>query len=147
MEAKSKLVDLKNKAIDSLEIWINERIDDLAAQNPQMKVASVYLKRGAKNYLTKERSKIEGMIDSAALFICDENGNIDADLLFNDMMSMFREMDELPFGKGFVHGTIGKGAIRFQLPDNPVVNLLFGNTGALKITENDFMELKSLFLV
>jgi hypothetical protein len=28
-----------------------------------------------------------------------------------------------------------------------VVNLLFGNTGAFKITESDFVELKNLFLV
>lgn len=103
------------------------------------------MKRGAKNYLTRERGKIENVIDNAALFICDEQGNIDADMLFKDMMTMFREMDETPFGKGLVQGTVGKGIIRLKLPDNPIFNLMFGNTGAIKITEADFLELKELF--
>jgi hypothetical protein len=145
MEAKEKLLDLKNKTIDSLEVWIDGRIDDFVAQNPNLKIASVYMKRGAKNYLARERGKIENVIDNAALFICDEQGNIDADMLFKDMMTMFREMDETPFGKGLVQGTVGKGIIRLKLPDNPIFNLMFGNTGAIKITEADFLELKELF--
>ena len=66
-------------------------------------------------------------------------------MLFKDMMTMFRDMDETPFGKGFIKGTIGKGVIRLKLPENPIFNLMFGNTGAIKITEADFMELKELF--
>ena len=145
MEAKEKLLDLKNKTIDSLEVWIDGRIDDFVAQNPNLKIASVHMKRGAKNYLARERGKIENVIDNAALFICDEQGNIDTDMLFKDMMTMFREMDETPFGKGLVQGTVGKGIIRLKLPDNPIFNLMFGNTGAIKITEADFLELKELF--
>lgn len=145
MEAKDKLISLKNKMVDSLEVWADNRIDDFVSQNPNLKVASVYMKRGAKNYLARERDKIENVIDNASLFICDEDGNIDADMLFKDMMTMFKDMDETPFGKGFLQGTIGKGMIRFKLPDNPVFNLMFGNTGAIKITEADFIELKDLF--
>lgn len=145
MEAKDKLISLKDKIIDSLEVWADNRIDDFVSQNPNLKVTSVYMKRGAKNYLTRERDKIENVIDNASLFICDEDGNIDADMLFKDMMTMFKDMDETPFGTGFLQGTIGKGMIRFKLPDNPVFNLMFGNTGAIKITEADFIELKDLF--
>lgn len=145
MEMKDKLIEFKDKAIDSLEVWIDGRIDDFVSQNPNMKIASIYMKRGAKNYLARERGNIEKTIDNAALFICDEEGNIDSDMLFDDMMTMFRDMDETTFGKGLVKGTIGKGIIRFKLPDNPVFNLMFGNTGAIKITEADFLELKELF--
>lgn len=145
MEAKDKMISLKDKMIDSLEAWADNRIDDFVTQNPKMKVASIYMKRGAKNYLARERGKLEDTIDSASLFICDEEGNVDADMLFNDMMTMFREMEETTFGKGLLQGTIGKGVIRFKLPDNPIFNLMFGNTGAIKITEADFLELKDLF--
>lgn len=145
MEAKEKLLGLKDKMIDSLEAWADNRIDDFVSQNPNLKVASVYMKRGAKNYLARERGKIENVIDNAALFICDEDGNIDADMLFKDMMTMFKDMEETSFGKGLFQGTIGKGTIRLKLPDNPVFNLMFGNTGAIKITEADFIELKELF--
>ena len=145
MEVKSNLINFKEKLANSFEVWADGRIDDFVVQNPNLKIASVYMKRGVKNYLVKEKGKIDGMIDSAALFLCDEEGNIDADMLFNDMLTMFRDMDEMPFGKGFLQGTIGKGVLRFQLPDNPVFNLLFGNTGAIKITDADFIELKELF--
>ena len=145
MDVKDNITGLKDKMIDSLEVWADNRIDDFVSQNPNLKVASVYMKRGAKNYLARERGKIGDMIDSASLFICDGEGNIDADMLFKDMMTMFRDMDETPFGKGFIKGTIGKGVIRLKLPENPIFNLMFGNTGAIKITEADFMELKELF--
>ena len=103
------------------------------------------MKRGAKNYLARERGRIENTIDNASLFICDEEGNIDADMLFDDMLKMFKDMEETPFGKGMFQGTVGKGVIRLKLPENPVFNLMFGNTGAIKITEADLLELKELF--
>lgn len=144
MEAKEKITEFKEKAFDALESWMEGRIDDFASNNPKMKIASIYMKRGARNYLARERGKIGQAIDNASLFLCDENGNIDSDLLFDDLITMFKEMDETEFGKGFIRGTIGKGVIRFELPDNPVMNLLFGDTGAIKITEDDFLELKEL---
>ena len=55
-------------------------------------------------------------------------------------------MEEMPFGKGFIRGTIGKGSIRFALPDNPITSILFGKTGAIKITDADLMELKKLLI-
>lgn len=145
MEAKKNITELKEKLAESLKTWIEERIDSLAAANPKLKIASVYLKRGATNYIARESGKIDKMIDDAALFICDEEGNFSPDMLFDDLMTMLREMEEVPFGSGLMQGTIGKGVIRFKLPDNPVFSLLFGDTGAIKITEADFMELKDIF--
>ena len=74
MDVKDNITGLKDKMIDSLEVWADNRIDDFVSQNPNLKVASVYMKRGAKNYLARERGKIGDMIDSASLFICDEEG-------------------------------------------------------------------------
>lgn len=145
MEAKKNITELKEKLAESLKTWMEERIDSLAAANPKLKIASVYLKRGATNYIARESGKIDKMIDDAALFICDEEGNFSPDMLFDDLMTMLREMEEVPFGSGLMQGTIGKGVIRFKLPDNPVFSLLFGDTGAIKITEADFMELKDIF--
>lgn len=145
MEAKKNITELKEKLSESLKTWLEERIDSLAAANPKLKIASIYLKRGATNYIARESGKIDKMIDDAALFICDEEGNFSPDMLFDDLMTMLREMEEVPFGSGLMQGTIGKGVIRFKLPENPVFNLLFGDTGAIKITEADFMELKDIF--
>lgn len=68
MEVKKNITELKDKLADSLQLWIDERIDGLVLNNPQLKVASVYLKRGAKNFLAKQKDGIGDMIDNAALF-------------------------------------------------------------------------------
>lgn len=138
--------ELKDKAIATLQVWAEDRINGLVAGNPGLAMASVYLKRGVKNYLAREKERIGGMIDDASMFICDANGNMDADALFSDFMSVFRNMGEISFGKGLIHGTIGKGVIRFILPENPITGLLFGNTGAIRITEADLMELKKMLV-
>lgn len=144
MNAKMEMDELKNRLMRSVGKWADGRIDDFVVSNPRMKTASVYMKRGVKNYLAKENKAISGMIDGVSLFLCDENGCVDADMVFNDLMAMFNESDEVPFGAGFLRGAIGKGVIRFQLPDNPIMTLLFGNSQAIKITSADFMELKDM---
>lgn len=136
------ITTFKNNIFDTLQSWIDERIDSLVENNPRLQIASVYIKRGVKNYILREHDKINSFIDNATLFLCDESGSIDTETLFNDMMNVFCDMEEVPFGKGFIQGTIGKGTIRFALPNNPVVNILFGDTGAIKITEADILELK-----
>lgn len=136
--------ELKDKSVKALQSWAEIRIDALATSHPNLAVASVYLKRGARNWLERESDRISEMIDDASLFICDKNGNIDADMLFSDLLSSFKNMDEVPFGKGFIQGTAGKGVIRFVIPNNPITGLLFGDTGAIRITETDLKELKMI---
>lgn len=144
MEAKIKMEEMKERLLCSIGKWANSRIDEFAESHPRMKTASVYMKRGVKNYLAREDKNISDMIDNFALFVCNEDGCIDMDMVFNDLMTMFEQSDEIPFGKGLLQGTIGKGVIRFQLPDNPIVSLFFGNSQAVKITSLDFMELKDM---
>jgi len=139
-----KAGELKDRLICSIGKWADSRIDDFAECNPRMRTASVYMKRGIKNWLVREDKAIAEMIDGVAMFVCDENGEIDAGMVFDDLMTMFAEADEVPFGSGLLRGTIGKGVIRFQLPDNPIMSLLFGNSQAIKITATDFKELKAM---
>ena len=63
---------------------------------------------------------------------------------FEDRMKMLAAMDEVPFGRGIIRGTIGKGVIRIEVPDGPVWGLLFGNTGAIKLTADDFNALRNI---
>lgn len=138
--------ELKDKSVKALQLWTESRIDALATNHPNLSVASVYLKRGARNWLERESDRIGAMIDDASLFICDKNGDIDADMLFSDLLSAFKNMDEVPFGKGFIQGTAGKGVIRFVIPNSPITGLLFGDTGAIRITEEDLKELKDIII-
>lgn len=136
--------ELKNRLLDSIEGWIEERIDTLATEHPKIAPATVYLKRGAHNYFFKERKRIDEMLGQIEMFIADENGNVNVDTLFNDFISMFKEIEERPFNAGPLHGNLGRGAVCIDIPDNFVWTLLFGDCNTIRITTEDFMELKNM---
>lgn len=136
--------ELKKKLLDSADFWVEQRIDELVERNPKMAVASVYLKRGARNWLAKERDTISKTMDGVAMFIADGEGNVNTETLFDDLINLFTAMDEMPYDYGMVKGTIGKGKIRIDIPDNILTNILFGNSDAITITDDDIKELKEL---
>ena len=146
MELKEKLEAVKTKFNRAAHTWIDDRIDDFTRNNPQLKTVSTYLKRGAKNYLLKEDKKINELIDGLSLFICDENGNIDVNMLFDDFIEMFNSMEEREFNLDILKGNLGSGAMKIEIPNNLLTNLVFGNMGYIRITSGDLVELKKLFI-
>lgn len=137
---------LKDKLLDSLDLWLEERIDDMIKDNTSLAIPSVYLKRGCHNIINKYEGKISEGIDNAALFLTDENGNIDAKTVFEDIMKIFSSMEETSFDLGIIKGIVGKGKISLTLPDNILTNIVFGSNKAITLNENDFLELKDLLL-
>ena len=139
------ITELKKKFADSADFWIEQRIDDMAAKNPRLSVVSVYLKKGAKNWLSREKENISKYIDNAALFIADDHGEVSMDTFFDDMMNLFGTMEDMPYDYGMLRGTIGHGKIRIDIPNNILANILFGNNEAITITGEDLKEFKELF--
>lgn len=137
---------LKDKVLDSLDLWLEERIDDMIKDNTSLAIPSVYLKRGCHNIINKYEGKISEGIDNAALFITDENGNIDAKTVFEDIMKIFSSMEETSFDIGIIKGIVGKGKVSLTLPDNILTNIVFGSNKAITFNEDDFLELKDLLL-
>lgn len=143
---KENIVSFKEHVFVSLNQWIDNRVDAFVAGNPRMAKAAVYLKRGAKNFLVQKKEKFDEMIDYATMFICNENGEINKEMLFSDLMYMFKNMDDMSFTIGPITGTAGKGTIRFQLPEGLFSHIFFGNTGAIRITEADLQKLKDMLV-
>ncbi len=137
---------LKDKILDSLDLWLEERIDDMIKDNTSLAIPSVYLKRGCHNIINKYEGKISEGIDNAALFLTDENGNIDAKTIFEDIMKIFSSMEETSFDIGIIRGMVGKGKVSLTLPDNILTNIVFGSNKAITFNEDDFLELKDLLL-
>lgn len=137
---------LKDKILDSLDLWLEERIDDMIKDNTSLAIPSVYLKRGCHNIINKYEGKISEGIDNAALFLTDENGNIDAKTVFEDIMKIFSSMEETSFELGIIKGIVGKGKLSLTLPDNILTNIVFGSNKAITFNEDDFLELKDLLL-
>lgn len=137
---------LKEKILSSLDTWFKERVDEMVGDNPTLAVSSVYIKRGCHNILNKYEGKISQSIDNAALFLADENGDINTNTLFTDVMELFKGLEDNTFDIGLVQGVVGKGRISITLPDNLFTNIIFGNKKTITFNENDFLELKALLV-
>lgn len=144
MDINTKAVELKNKIMESVQVWSDGLIDSFAESRHMPRQLKKYVKRGIGNILAREDQRITDGINKAMLFIADENGNYDLNMLTDDLISMLREMPETPFDLGLVRGTYGAGNVRFVLPDNMFVSMLMGDTGAIKITESDLQILKEI---
>lgn len=114
--------------------------------NPMLAIPSVYMKRAAHNIISKNKDKWDKSIDNATLFLADENGNIDTNTIFEDMMQMLKSVEDYKFDVGFIHGHIDKGVVSIDLPDGIATAILFGSKRSINFTEEDFVELKDLII-
>ena len=140
------VTELKEKLLESVDVWADARIDEMVKGNPMLAIPSVYMKRAAHNIISKNKDKWDKSIDNATLFIADENGNIDADNIFTDAMQMLKVVENYHFDFGIIHGHIDNGTISIDLPDNPFIAILFGSKRSINFTEEDFAELKNLII-
>ena len=140
------VTELKEKLLESVDVWADARIDDMVKGNPMLAIPSGYMKRAAHNIISKNKDKWDKSIDNATLFIADENGNIDADTIFTDAMQMLKVVENYHFDFGIIHGHIDNGTISIDLPDNPFIAILFGSKRSINFTEEDFVELKDLII-
>ena len=138
------VTELKEKLLTSLDLWADARISDMVKGNPALAIPSVYMKRASHNIIAKNKDSWGKSIDNATLFIADENGNIDADTIFTDLMQMLESISNYEFDLGFVKGRIDGGTLSIDLPDNIITTILFGNKKSISFTKTDFDELKSL---
>lgn len=136
--------ELKEKLLTSLDLWADARISDMVKENPALAIPSVYMKRAAHNVIAKNKESWGKSIDNATLFIADEDGNIDADTIFSDLMQMLENISNYEFDLGFIKGRINDGAVSIDLPDNIITTILFGSKKSISFTKSDFDELKSL---
>ena len=138
------VTELKEKLLTSLDLWADARISDMVKDNPALAIPSVYMKRASHNIIAKHKDSWGKSIDNATLFIADEDGNIDADTIFSDLMQMLENISNYEFDLGFIKGRIDGGALVIDLPDNIITTILFGSKKSISFTKDDFEELKSL---
>ena len=138
------VTELKEKLLTSLDLWADARISDMVKENPALAIPSVYMKRASHNIIAKNKDSWGKSIDNATLFIADEDGNIDADTIFSDLMQMLENISNYEFDLGFIKGRIDGGALVIDLPDNIITTILFGSKKSISFTKDDFEELRSL---
>ena len=147
METKefiSGVSKLKGELSDSLMIWAGERIDEFVKGKPVLSVVGSHLKRRLENEMTFNSDKMSKYLNEAAMWMMDKDGNVKSDIIVDDFISILKNMKETTFSNGFLKGSIGGGSININLPQNSITSFIFGDTKAIKITENDLLELKEL---
>ena len=138
------VTELKEKLLTSLDLWADARISDMVKENPALAIPSVYMKRASHNIIAKHKDSWGKSIDNATMFIADEDGNIDADTIFSDLMQMLENISNYEFDLGFIKGRIDDGVLSIDLPDNIITTILFGSKKSISFTKDDFEELRSL---
>ena len=138
------VTELKEKLLTSLDLGADARISDMVKENPALAIPSVYMKRAAHNIIAKNKDSWGKSIDNATLFIADEDGNIDADTIFSDLMQMLENISNYEFDFGIIKGRIDSGALVIDLPDNIITTIFFGSKKSISFTKDDFEELRSL---
>lgn len=138
------VTEFKEKLLTSLDLWADARINDMVKANQMLAIPSVYMKRAAHNIIAKHKDSWGKSIDNATLFIADEDGNIDTDTIFSDLMQMLENISDYEFDLGFIKGRIDDGVIAIDLPDNIVTTILFGSKKSISFAKEDFEELKNL---
>lgn len=139
-----KIEELKEKFLTSIDLWADARIDDMVKGNPMLAIPSAYMKRAAHNVIAHNKEKWGKSIDNATLFLADENGDINADTIFEDLMQMLKSVQDYHFDFGIIHGHINDGVVSIDLPDNILTAIFLGSKRSLSITPDDFLELKTL---
>ena len=129
---------------DAIEAWALDIVDGMMTGNPQLLMAGVYIKNGIRNYRKHKESEIKEMIDTAMLFIADENVEVNADKVLSDVMCVIKDMDRVPFDWGLISGTLGKGELKLNIPDNWLMRIIFGDNGNVIINEDDLKKLTKL---
>ena len=145
MYTKDEMGKLKIDLLDNIQEWANYKIDALVTSRPKLKLASTYLKRGVRNWVAKETGRINNMMDKILLFVADENGNVNTDVLINDLAEMFKAMDVQNAKMGVFDIEYGKGEVKINIPHNPLLDMLMGDLGQVRITCDDIMEIKEMF--
>lgn len=145
MYAKEEINKFKSDLKNNIQAWTEDKIDKLSATRPKLKAASVYMKRGLNNWLAREDMKINKLVDNMLLFVTDENGNINTDIIIDDLIKMFKDMDVRQAQVGFINVEYGKGEVKINIPHSPLLDLVFGDLGQVKITSEDILEIKKMF--
>ena len=132
----------KTDILGGLHRWLDSMVNELCDGNRMPMVLAPYLKRWINNAMHRYDAKLQSYIDTAAMFIADENGNIDSRNFITDMVQMFRSMPQRGTQIGGMRITYGEGTIEAQLPDNWLTRML-GDVGTIRITAEDIDRLAS----
>lgn len=137
MNVKSDIAAFKGNIKTAVQMWTSDLVDDLFASPVRRR----NIKRFIGNWLDFQDERINKMLDNVVLVGLDKDGNIDAGLIIDEAVALFKEFDYHTALWG-CEVDVSNGKAVVSLPDNMVSYLLFGNKSGFSFTEQDILKLK-----
>lgn len=126
----------------AMQDWTNSKIDELF---PGKATAKQFMKNGINNLMNRYDQHMNEYIDKFFMFVANEKGEIDSDVMVDTVVGIFKEIDPIQqYHLGMVDVTVGKGELGIHLPDNMFLNMLVGSKGVIKFTADDILDFKNL---
>jgi hypothetical protein len=136
------LHQFKGDAKTAAQTFIEAKIDELL---PGKTIARTYLKKGLNNWLSRQESKADELVDMVTLFAADEKGDITPSAFIDDIAEMLRQTEPREYHLGNFDVAIGAGEVVVAIPSNPLADIFFGDIGKIRLTAADFLQLKTFF--
>lgn len=135
------LNELKGRIKTTAQNWANGKIDILLPGDKAG--ARSFLKNAVNNILARYDEDLNRYLDTFFLFVANEVGEVDSDVVIDHLAAMFAEMDVIETNIAGFRITAGKGRAEVLFPPNPLLKLIAGNVGGFALNADDIRELKS----
>lgn len=129
------------KILDTINQWIDIKIDSLASNNPNIALSSPRIKRGLHNILKQNKEAIEALMP----FLTDDEGNIDIHNLKSEVLTIFNGLPQGEYEIGSMKILTDRGLMTLIIPDNILWRVFLGDIKSIKFNTNDIEELLNLF--
>lgn len=129
----------KGEIKSAVQSWGNSKINELFS-NP---VAKTFAKNGLNNALNRYDEKMNNGIDFLWMFLANEEGVVDSDVMVDNINAMLKEMELKQYNLGGFVLSVGKGEVAVEMPNNIFMDMLVG-CGKVRFTSSDINELKNL---
>lgn len=137
MNIKSDIAVFKGNLKTAIQMWSSDLVDEILSSPVRRR----NIKRYIENWLDFQDERINKLLDNVVLIGLDKDGNINSDLIVDEMAALFKEFDYHSSVWG-CNIDISNGKAVISLPDNMVSYLLFGNKGGFSFNEQDIIKLK-----
>ncbi len=127
----------------ALQDWGEAKIDEML---PNKAAPKAFLKNGLNNLMVRQDENLNKWIDNLFLFVSDENGIIDSDTMIDTLAGIFKEMPKKEYSFGSFDIAAGSGEVIVSFPHNFLIDMLVGDTGSVKLTTEDILDLKNMIV-
>lgn len=131
----------KGELKTAIQSWGNSKIDELFKNS----ISRSFAKNGLNNMLNRYDASMNKGIDMLWMFIADENGVVDSDVLVDNVIAMLKEMDLKEYNIMGLNMIVGKGEVAVEMPKNIFFDMLVG-CSKIRFTSNDINEFKNLLI-